>query len=417
MTAVLQENRKEALIVEIHKALGGNGWAYANYGGDELKDCREGLERVADLMLKDLARVEAERDELRARLARLESAPMTEAVKRISQKYHGGFDLNRTEQATLLDAYRAQSVAITDANNDYLRAMWELDSARSAKTEVVQLRAQVGGHWFVVRALEQYPIEAWQFADDEAQARAFFADVSANWTETFLCRIVAGPGNPQASIPLHPLQADLTTLRYQHAELERSAAGLQTKLAEAERDKEMLREGIVHYRQALGDCSWISRLAGAQSCDAWERKHGTLAPCAHRGITDGKCTYCGHKFDKPREDREEKEPEWRRELERLKNDRSAKNLCLLTAARLERIEPLEKLRRVVLSGQGEVEIPESVQRMLFPGLDPIRILLNGPHFRQHGLGRQGWLMLIAEIDILAAIDAAGTKILTQRDKA
>lgn len=102
------------------------------------------------------------------------------------------------------------------------------------------LRAQLAGPWLVVRAREQYPIEAWQFADDEAQARTFFADVSANWSETFLCRIVAGPGKPQASIPLHPLQAEAVTSRYQCAQLQRELAEVRTQLAESRAEGERL---------------------------------------------------------------------------------------------------------------------------------------------------------------------------------
>ncbi len=45
---------REELIKKIHEALGGNGWAYSNYGGDELKDCREQLEKVADLLSSDI---------------------------------------------------------------------------------------------------------------------------------------------------------------------------------------------------------------------------------------------------------------------------------------------------------------------------------------------------------------------------
>lgn len=37
----------EAAILAIHEGLGGNGWAYSNYGGDELQDCRDDLERAA----------------------------------------------------------------------------------------------------------------------------------------------------------------------------------------------------------------------------------------------------------------------------------------------------------------------------------------------------------------------------------
>lgn len=49
----------EALIAKIHGALGGNGWAYTNYGGNELVDCRAELERVAALFDVKLLCVDA----------------------------------------------------------------------------------------------------------------------------------------------------------------------------------------------------------------------------------------------------------------------------------------------------------------------------------------------------------------------
>jgi len=43
---------REQLIRQIHRALGGNGWAYSNYGCDELTLRRDALESVADLFLE-----------------------------------------------------------------------------------------------------------------------------------------------------------------------------------------------------------------------------------------------------------------------------------------------------------------------------------------------------------------------------
>ena len=46
---------REALILAIHNALGGNGWAYSNYGNDELVDCRDKLEAAANAILDALS--------------------------------------------------------------------------------------------------------------------------------------------------------------------------------------------------------------------------------------------------------------------------------------------------------------------------------------------------------------------------
>lgn len=56
---------RESLIGKIHEALGGNGWAYMNYGGNELQDCRDRLERVADLLTAATERAESDADEFR----------------------------------------------------------------------------------------------------------------------------------------------------------------------------------------------------------------------------------------------------------------------------------------------------------------------------------------------------------------
>jgi hypothetical protein len=220
--------------------------------------------------------IEHERDALRSELARIKSA--SASVPEIEERA-GVLDdeliraamrmgeaalvkllrVADSDRATLLDALRAleeqcdQLKVGGNLQEQVNRTIgWERDEARAelaqAQKELERLHS---GAWLVVRAREQYPIEAWQFSDDEAQARTFFADVSANWTETFLCRIIAGPGKPQDSIPLHPLQADLTVLRYQYAELERSAVDLREQLAQAERDKAAMREGLLAVKRLV----------------------------------------------------------------------------------------------------------------------------------------------------------------------
>lgn len=66
--------------------------------------------------------------------------------------------------------------------------------------------------WLVVQARETLPVDAWQFTD-ESQARVFYDKVSIQWSETFLCRVVAGPKMLPPSVPLHPLEAEIARLR------------------------------------------------------------------------------------------------------------------------------------------------------------------------------------------------------------
>jgi hypothetical protein len=44
----------ERLIVVIHEALGGDGWAYSDYNGNELERCRSQLERAARAAIKEV---------------------------------------------------------------------------------------------------------------------------------------------------------------------------------------------------------------------------------------------------------------------------------------------------------------------------------------------------------------------------
>lgn len=43
----MAETMVNRLVQAIHEGLGGNGWAYSNYGGDELNLCRDKLEAAA----------------------------------------------------------------------------------------------------------------------------------------------------------------------------------------------------------------------------------------------------------------------------------------------------------------------------------------------------------------------------------
>lgn len=47
------------------------------------------------------------------------------------------------------------------------------------------------GAWIVLRKREQDPLEMWSFAL-ENEARVFFGDVAAQWSETFLCEVKRG---------------------------------------------------------------------------------------------------------------------------------------------------------------------------------------------------------------------------------
>jgi len=47
--------RREQLIRALHDGLGGNGWAYTNYGGDEMHSMRHALEGGVDAVLSALS--------------------------------------------------------------------------------------------------------------------------------------------------------------------------------------------------------------------------------------------------------------------------------------------------------------------------------------------------------------------------
>ncbi|ANC53400.1 hypothetical protein A4249_06860 [Brevundimonas sp. GW460-12-10-14-LB2] len=70
----------DAAVRALHEALGGNGWAYSNYGGDELNSERPELEAGvrAVLSLAPTAPVEAsgsEREAMKEALAELKRIP------------------------------------------------------------------------------------------------------------------------------------------------------------------------------------------------------------------------------------------------------------------------------------------------------------------------------------------------------
>lgn len=67
--------------------------------------------------------------------------------------------------------------------------------------------------------------EAW-LVRDEPQARTFYAEVGTQWTETYLCRVVSGPGLPQCSLPLNPLEVTIAALRDELAEARRELSSL-----------------------------------------------------------------------------------------------------------------------------------------------------------------------------------------------
>ncbi len=49
---IMDENEREELRREIHNALGGNGWAYSDYGYNEIVSCVKELNAVIDLFEK-----------------------------------------------------------------------------------------------------------------------------------------------------------------------------------------------------------------------------------------------------------------------------------------------------------------------------------------------------------------------------
>lgn len=73
--------------------------------------------------------------------------------------------------------------------------------------------------------------EAWLVRDDP-QARTFYAEVGTQWTETYLCRVVSGPGLPQASLPIDPLEVAIATLRDELAEARRELSSLRRSRGE-----------------------------------------------------------------------------------------------------------------------------------------------------------------------------------------
>lgn len=112
-------------------------------------------------------------------------------------------------------------------------------------------------------------------------------------------------------------------------------------------------------------------------------------------------------------------PAWLRELDRLKVERSRKNLCLLTAHRLDLLEPLDTLRRVILSGNGETVIPEWFRTLLDippferPPFDAKRIGYRSGGYPLGWIGSDRWRIIQPEerARILGAIDAAGNGLL------
>lgn len=120
-----------------------------------------------------------------------------------------------------------------------------------AKRQAGDNAALHAGPWMVVRAREQFPIEAWDFRDDETQARSFYDEVSANWSDTYLCRVVAGLGKPQQSIPLHPLIAKARAAT-EECDAARSDLADQKQLTDAaERDRAVFKAELESARQRI----------------------------------------------------------------------------------------------------------------------------------------------------------------------
>lgn len=65
---------KDDLLIEelaraIHDGLGGNGWAYMNYGGDEFNSCRENLDSAARAILPIIKREVAKASDFQTAVA------------------------------------------------------------------------------------------------------------------------------------------------------------------------------------------------------------------------------------------------------------------------------------------------------------------------------------------------------------
>lgn len=104
---------KDQLVCLIHDALGGNGWAYLNYGGDELTSQRQLLEAVADLIITEVA---AELRETRAALAEAQDE-ISGAHKRLDdygvpKTSDEAAGLDHALQYRIYEMHKAQAVAL-----------------------------------------------------------------------------------------------------------------------------------------------------------------------------------------------------------------------------------------------------------------------------------------------------------------
>lgn len=99
-------------------------------------------------------------------------------------------------------------------------------------------------------------------------------------------------------------------------------------------------------------------------------------------------------------------PAWRRELERLAHPSPERPIPQEAFERLGRLVVLDDLRRVVASGQGEAEVPESVHRIAWPSV---------PYEKCKARVRAGALFVagnpVTEEEVLRAIDAAGAELI------
>lgn len=233
----------------------GNRVLYAlDVAAREIKEHEQALAGVTELCEQARKRLEEVGTELTAERARAEKAEQSLKISEDVEAHataqrHQTLDLlegriarltERAEKAErerdatenrLAEWLAPYDQAIADFVRNCCRALElpETLSLAQYEYETQKMRARLAdlerGGWLVVRAREQYPIEAWQFKE-ESEARAFFGDVSAMWTETFLCCVAAGPGKPQASIPLHPLQAEVARLREKLREMEQAVKHL-----------------------------------------------------------------------------------------------------------------------------------------------------------------------------------------------
>lgn len=296
-------------------------------------------------ILEDLT---ADLEEARAKLARFESAALPGTVAEIEKQFatnqpkidagrwYGGATWTDVLSwcAALLDAYRAQSLALGDANRDYMRAMGERDTARQA-LEIANANCEkLGKNASAERerlkrelAEEHVQLVATQMELRDEQRAHQRAAVDRDDARHDLAKMTSG-----TELWIKSPTTQLATAKEQ--------------LSRAERDKEAMRgriEGLRSYKRVAGLMSpaekgdWVLRddvlYLFAKPLDGGaEKAEPTLELDTSGDILKVKTS----------------KPAWPIELERLKNDRSAKNLCLLTSARLEKLEPLEALRRVVL---------------------------------------------------------------------